>query len=319
MDNRRESGYVQHHRGMNRHISAILARQDGILTRSQLALCGVSEGRIRAQLKAERWSLVSPTVVATFTGELTESQRAWAAVLHAGGGAMLGSLTAARRAGLVGWERAEITVLVPYRDDVPRPMQGVHFVRTRRNIAALRAPGSGVPCCHIEAAVLMFASSAKSKRTAEGVVAAAVQQRLTTTERLAGWLEWLKPLRRAPLLRTALEDIAGGAQSVAEIDVRRLCKQHRLTLPARQIKRRDAEGRVRSTDCEWDLDNGRKLVLEVDGPFHMEVHHWEADIARQRALTDLDRITIRCTAREVRDETDRIASDLRRLGVPAAA
>lgn len=303
---------------MNRDLSAVVVRQNGIVTRSQLALCGVSDGRVRAQLKAERWSTVSPTVVAMFTGELTHGQRACAAVLHAGGGAILGGLTAASRAGLAGWERDEITVLVPYREDVPRPMPGVRFVRTRRDTTELRAPGSGIPRCQIEPAVLMFAASVKAQRTAEGILAAAVQQRLTTAERLGAWLGRLQPLRRAPLLRVALEDISGGAQSVAEIDVRRLCQRHRLVLPARQIKRRDAEGRVRSTDCEWDLGNGRTLVLEVDGPFHREVQQWEADIARQRALADVDRTIVRCTAREVRDEGERIARDLRRLGVRAA-
>jgi very-short-patch-repair endonuclease len=58
------------------------------------------------------------------------------------------------------------------------------------------------------------------------------------------------------------------------------------------------------------------LVLEVDGSFHMDVEHWENDIARQRGITDPHRVVVRCTAREVRDEQDRLGSDLRRLGVP---
>ena len=78
-------------------------------------------------------------------------------------------------------------------------------------------------------------------------------------------------------------------------------------------------GRLRYTDCEWDLGDGRVLVLEVDGSFHMDVEHWEDDIARQRGLADPDRIVVRCTAREVRDEPERPRSDLRRLGVPGRA
>ncbi len=85
------------------------------------------------------------------------------------------------------------------------------------------------------------------------------------------------------------------------------------------MKRRDAQGRLRYTDAEWDLPDGRVLVLEIDGLFHMEVEHWEDDIARQRSLTGPDTIIVRCTSREVRDEQTKVARDLRRLGVPLAA
>lgn len=49
----------------------------------------------------------------------------------------------------------------------------------------------------------------------------------------------------------------------------------------------------------------------------MQAEHWEHDIARQRALTSPGRIVVRCTARELRDEPERVARDLRLLGVPA--
>lgn len=76
---------------------------------------------------------------------------------------------------------------------------------------------------------------------------------------------------------------------------------------------------MRFTDCEWRLADGRTLVLEPDGGFHMEVEHWEDDISRQRALTATDRVIVRCTSPEMRDEPQRVAADLRRLGVPRAA
>jgi very-short-patch-repair endonuclease len=60
-------------------------------------------------------------------------------------------------------------------------------------------------------------------------------------------------------------------------------------------------------------------VLEVDGGFHMDVEEWEDDIARQRALAAPDRILVRCTSRELRDEPERVARDLITLGVPRAA
>ena len=62
-----------------------------------------------------------------------------------------------------------------------------------------------------------------------------------------------------------------------------------------------------------------RMVYQVDGAFHIEVAHWEDDIARERGLVDPRRTVVRCTAREARDEPERLAADLRRLGVPSRA
>ncbi|MEI7054854.1 hypothetical protein WBG06_03470 [Nocardioides sp. CCNWLW239] len=293
----------------------IAAAQGGLITRAQLAEAGMARWGVAHRIASERWQLLSPTVIATTTGELSDVQRIWHAVLHAGEGAMAGGLTAAELAGLKNWRREETTVLVPYRRGRPRALPGVRFVRVRRSLTAVGSP----PRCRIEPAVLLFAAADRSERTAQGVLAAVVQQQLTSPESLLEWLDRLAPLRRAAVLRRAIEDIEGGAQSLAEMDVRRMCRTFGLAEPLRQVKRRDADGRIRFTDCEWRLADGRTLVLEVDGGFHMEVEHWENDLARQRALAGTDRVIVRRTARELRDEPERVARDLLMLGAPVAA
>jgi hypothetical protein len=124
----------------------------------------------------------------------------------------------------------------------------------------------------------------------------------------------LTPLLRARLLRRILLDIEGGAHSLAEIDVRRMCRRAGLRLPDRQRPRRDREGRQRFTDCEWDLGDGRVLVLEVEGGFHAEVEHFNDDLERQRKLTTAHRIVLRCGALELRDTPESVAEDLIALG-----
>ena len=289
--------------------------QGGLLTRAQWAEAGMTRWSVAHRIESERWQLLSPTVIATTTGELSDEQRIWHAVLHPGDGAMAGGLTAATLAGLKNWHRDEINVLVPYARGRPSPLPNVRFVRIRRTLRAVGSP----PRCRIEPAVLLFAAGDRSERTAQGVLAAVVQQQLTSPDELLEWLDRLSPLRRAATLRRAIEDIGGGAQSLAEMDVKRMCRSFGLAKPTRQVKRRDADGRNRYTDCEWQLPDGRTLVLEVDGGFHMEAEHWEDDLARQRALAATDRIIVRCTARELRDEPERVARDLLALGVPAAA
>lgn len=243
----------------------------------------------------------------------------WLGVLHAGDNAIVGDLTAAAVHGLKNWHRDEVVILVRRGLDTGDPLPSIRFVETRRPLRLLRDPRRQLPVARIEPAVLRFAAYQRSTRTAEGVVAAVVQQGLASPEALVDWVDRLQPLRWAQRLKRALGEIAGGAQSVSEIDVRRMCRTFSLALPRRQTKRRDAAGRIRYTDCEWILPDDRIAVLEVDGGFHMEVEHWEDDVARQRALTSPNRIVVRCTARELRDEPGNVARDLLNLGVPTAA
>ena len=70
---------------------------------------------------------------------------------------------------------------------------------------------------------------------------------------------------------------------------------------------------------ETDPDGNWEVEVPGSGTFHLEVDHWEEDIARERSLVSAVRVVIRCTARELRDDPDRLAADLRRLGVPPRA
>ena len=239
----------------------------------------------------------------------------WVAVLHAGPRSLLGGLTAAAAHGMKRWERDTMTVLVD--DELAfEPVDGVRFFRSRRPFELLQDDTSHLPLCRLEPALLLWAGYDALPRPAHAVLASAVQQRITTAPRLLEWVDLLKPLRRAPAFRETLADIGGGAESGAELDVARMCRGFRLVPPARQRGRCDRGGRRRWTDCEWDLADGSVLVLEVDGSFHMEVEHWDADLKRTRRLTTRDRTVVRCSAYEVRHEAVALVADLVALGVP---
>ena len=173
--------------------------------------------------------------------------------------------------------------------------------------------------CRIEPAVLLWAAYQRSRRTAQGVVAAVIQQQLSSPSRFSEWLRMMRPLRWAAMFRQALADIEGGAQSLAEIDVRRMCRRVGIVAPTRQRKRVDSAGRSRFTDCELVLPNGHVVILEIDGGFHMEVEHWEDDLARQRRISGPGRTVVRCTSRELRDDDEQLGRDLIALGVPRRA
>ncbi|ANH38396.1 hypothetical protein I601_1967 [Nocardioides dokdonensis FR1436] len=301
-------------RGPDEAWRALALRQEGLLSRRQLSELGVDRWAVRSQVRAERWTLRTPMVVSTTTGPLSRAQVRWLGVLHAGPEALVGDLSAAEVHGLERWHRDDVTIVVPQGLELDEDVEGVVFRRTRRALGPMSA-SSHLPVMRLEPAVLHFADYQHSRRTAQGVLAAVVQQQLTTPERLHEWVRRMRPLRWAGLLRTALDEIEGGARSVSELDVARLCREHGLTPPHRQVRRRGSDGRLRYTDCEWDLPGGGVLVLEIDGAFHMHAENWEDDIARERSLVSTDRIVVRCTARELREEAYRVAHDLLRLGV----
>ncbi len=296
--------------------SARAAAQEGALSWRQLAELEVTRGLVRNKLASGRWRQRTEEVLTTTTGPLSFEQRLWVAVLHCGPDAVIGGLTAAGLQGLRNWPRDDVCVLVP-NDDSFAPVPGVTTFRTRRPLARLRHP-SPLPTCSLEPAVLLWAAHEPHPRSAMGAVAAVVQQRLTTPAHLTTWLDALRPLRRAPAIRQLLGDISGGSQSLAEVDVVRMCRDHGLQLPDRQVSRTDSAGGNRFTDCEWRLADGRTLMLEVDGSFHLDVEHYEGDVRRSRRLTSPTRAVVRCTAQELRREPWVLAADLRALGVPAA-
>lgn len=300
---------------MNERLAELVEKQAGIVARRQLLTYGVDRFHVRNQVAADRWVEQTPRVVSTTTGPLSLEQRRWLAVLHAGPRSMLGGLTAAAVHGLAGWERETITVLVD--DELSfEPVPGVRFFRSRRPFDLLLNPGPGIARCRLEPAVLLWAGYDAKVRPAHGVLAAVVQQRLTTADRMIEWVDLLRPLRRAKPFKRTLSDVAGGSHSLAEIAVRRMCRRFGMPLPHRQRQRVDTAGRPRWTDCEWDLPDGAVLVLEVDGAFHMEVSQWNDDLRRTRRIMTRARIVVRCSAYELRHETDEVARDLIALGVP---
>lgn len=299
---------------MEEAVRRLVAAQHGMVARRQLTAHGVDHYKVRNQIAAQRWVERTPRVISTFTGEMTRDQQLWLAVLHAGPRSMLGGLTAAEVHGLTGWERDDVTVLV---DDVLsfEPVDGVHFFRSRRPFDVLMSNRPGIPRCRLEPAILLWAGYDAHVRPAHGIIAATVQQRLTTAERLVEWVDLLRPLRRAKAFKRTIGDIGGGAQSGAELDVRRMCRRFSMRLPDRQRMRADRAGKRRWTDCEWDLPDGTTLVLEVDGAFHIEVRQQGEDFKRARRITTRNRIVVRCSAYELRHETEDVAVDLIALGV----
>ena len=141
------------------------------------------------------------SVFSTTIGPLSWEQRLWRAVLHAGPDALIGGLTAAEVLGPRNWHRESITVLVtnPLSFD---EVEDVSYFRTRRPLTELVVPRSQLPVARIEpAVVLLFAGYERNRSSAHGAIAAAIQQRLSSPDRMVEWVDRLRPLRRAKEFR----------------------------------------------------------------------------------------------------------------------
>jgi hypothetical protein len=266
-------------------LGSLADRQDGVLRRDHLRELGISRYVVEAMLAARRWQGIGPLVLALHNGPLTTRQKLWAAVFNAGTPAGLAARTAAAEQGLTGWSTELIEVLVPRGAVVGRLRGiGVKIHESRRFTDADLHPGMALPQVRIERALIDAAAWSRSARTACGIVAAGVQQRLTTPERLQIELDRAGAVGHRRLLQAALVDIQGGAQAVSEMDFLRFCRRNGLPKPQLQVVRRDSAGRRRYLDATFRRADGRLVHVEIDGALHLVVNTYWRDMARGNEL-----------------------------------
>ncbi|MFY9916720.1 MAG: hypothetical protein WAK18_18750 [Nocardioidaceae bacterium] len=295
----------------------LAARQHGVVAKPQLRGLGVSYSLIDHQLDAHRWSMHAPGVIVLHNHVPTRQQWMWIALLDAGEYSALGSHTALELHGMrvFASEAAHIHLVIP-RGAKVRQLPLVQIHESRRFGLADKQWRQGFPCLGPARSAVDAAAWQRSRRFAMTMMAAVVQQRLCTVAELDAALARCGRVRHKNYMRIALRDIAGGAESLGEIDVAELCRRFGLELPDRQVFRRDPSGRRRYLDCEWILADGTIVVLEIDGAHHLDVENWQADMRRERKIVTSRRFVLRATAAEVYLDPADVVGDLRALGVP---
>jgi len=293
-------------------LASMVADQAGTVTRTVLRLHGIDDEVVRRQVAACRWQEAGPQIVVTFTGPLPVGTRRWAAATNAGPHAVLSGRTALAVHGLDGWGSEQVQVVVD-RGVRPAPLDFVKIHESRRHQGADATTVQGLPCHGVERAAIDVASWCPSDRTAIGVLAAVIQQRLTSPARLQETLERQGRIRRRRLIAATINDLAGGAQALSEIDYGRLFAHWGLPRPTRQAIRLDQRGRRRYLDVEWTLPSGERKALEIDGMGHLEPNRWYADLLRAADITATDETPIlRLPAAAARIDETLVAGILRR-------
>jgi hypothetical protein len=297
-------------------LAATARRQSGVIHRGQFGDCGVSGSTVTANLRAQRWLGVGAKVVLLQNAPPTRRQVMWIAVLDAGCCA-LGSHTSLELAGFRGFASEAAAIhLVVRRGDKPTLLPGVVVHESRRFWPEQVVFTDGLPRTPTARSVLDAASWQPHPRFAATMVAATIQRRLVTAADLDDAMRTVGRIRHKQYLREAIADAADGAHALGELDLARMCRAFGIAAPARQIWRKDAGGAWRFLDAEWRTTDGEMLVLEVDGSFHMDAEHWQADMRRERSVVVGRKRVLRASNFEVRHEPALLVHDLLALGVP---
>ncbi|HEU5268237.1 MAG TPA: hypothetical protein VFU35_16125 [Jatrophihabitans sp.] len=177
-----------------------------------------------------------------------------------------------------------------------------------------REPGRRVEA--LPAALLRAGGTFRSPRPGCGLLAAAVQQRLTTAAALRAAIDAAPRVRHRALLWLAIADIEGGSEALSEIDFVRLCRRHGIPDPMRQAVRLDSYGRRRYLDASWRRADGRLVAVEVDGALHLAPRQWWNDQLRQNELALSDALVLRYPTVILRTEQRLVARQvIRALGL----
>lgn len=295
----------------------LLGQQDGVLSRVQALAAGLSEDAWQWQIETGRWQRVLPGVAVAHSGEVSDRQRAWAAVLHAGHGAALTADAALIEHGLK-LDRSDVVhVAVPHRRVVrPQVMatgQGDELLRPHRlrNLATWLHPARTPSMLRVAPAALHAVAWAPSARAGEWRLAAVVQQRLVRVGDLRAALEQMPRLERRALIRDVLDDVELGAHAASELDFLRFLRRHELPLPDR-LQRPVRVGKVRYLDAWWDK---QRVTAEIDGAHHRSVAAWNADVLRANSVVireQHDRVLLlRFTRGNLRHDELEVAAQLR--------
>jgi hypothetical protein len=226
--------------------------------------------------------------------------------------AALAGLSAAAACGLRGFESDEVHVLVRHATHTAMP-SWVKIHESRRFTPNDINTRSSPPSTRTARSVIDGATWSRYPRRACAILCAAVQQRLTTVDRLAEELAAAGAVRHVHIMRAILDDIAGGGHTLAEIGLGRLAAKAGLPPPRRQALRKERSGRVRYLDAEFDLPDGAVLAVEVDGRGHMEVEAWLDDSDRQNEVVIGHHLVLRYPSLTIRLNGARVVDQLRRV------
>lgn len=291
----------------DRAVAAVLRKQGGLITRSQVLAAGWSVAALRHRIRADGpWLAVLPGIYLGSNGPMADGQREIAAVLYAGPGCVLTGPASLRHQGVRVPTTNTVDVLVP----VPTKRQSVDFVRMHRT---RRMPDqtfvlNGIRCALAARAVADAARGEHDRREVLALVASAVQGGKCTVLQLGTELR-AGPTRESGRLRAVLDEVADGVRSAAEGDVRQLIKRSGLPEPMYNPDLYLGSVFLGRPDVWW---HDAAVAGELDSrEWHYSPDQWEKTMARHSRMTAHGILMVHFTPRQVRREPRRIMTEFK--------
>ena len=268
--------------------SELLARQDGVIGRSQGLEFGLPAYSMRYRARVGEWQRIQRGVYATFSGEVTREAQLWAALLRAGPEAVLSHQTAAELYGLVKQSSPLIHLTVPAASNPAKSgrIPGV-LVHRSRILDRTRHPVLLPPRTRIEDTVLDLIEEMGEPAARYDMICRAIGGQLTTAPRLRRALGKRTRFRDRREAEAALADVAQGALSNLERwYLQGVERRHKLPVGTRQA-------RVKIGGSSIYLDNLYEeylVCVELDGrAAHPAGEQW-ADKRRDRRNLAVEKI-----------------------------
>lgn len=290
-------------------LAELARRQHGVVARQQLEAHGIGAGAIEHRMTLARLHPLHAGVYAVGHGAVGAKGKWMAAVLAAGDGAVLSHRSAACFWGLLKEDSLspEVTAACKTRS-TPHLLR--HFSRLREDEAVLR---DGIPVTCVARTLLDIAPVLPRY----GFERAVREAEVLDLPRRPSLLELYRrhPRRRgARTVRHTLEALAllpgGQSRSALEDRFLRFLRRCSLPLPEQNVWL-DVGPRRYQADCLW---RARRVIVELDGRrAHGTRSAFEHDRERDRRMLAEGWSVIRITWRQLTDQPEAVAADLRRL------
>ena len=261
-------------------------------------------------VQSGRWQRPAKGVVVRHSGSLSFTESVTCELLAQHPSAALAGLTAATLDGLRGFETRSTFIVIPHITRA-RPRPQVVVLRSRQlsanDIHPVRAPRR----TRLPRSIVDAASWASTDLRCQAIIASAVQQGLVTPSALDAVAAQRVKAPRHALIAETIQDVGGGSLSEYEVLFIRMCRKHGLPTPTRQRRRKDASGRWRYLDVDFD---DYRLVVEIDGQQHMEALPWWEDMMRNNeVVVDEQKTLLRFAGFALRHQSELVAAVLRRF------
>lgn len=294
---------------LERRLRRVAAGQHGVICRSQLLAADVTDHEISWRIDIGRLEVMHPGVYYLDSTPATWKTELLAATMAAGPDAF-----ASHRSAGVLWAMDAIygkviEVTVPYGES-PEPA-GVLLHRTRRRNPATQV--DAIPTSTPER-TLMDLASFLPDRVVWKAARSAVHRGTTTVSRMdravgvygGRGVGGTRRMRR--VIRLVSDDKSGSA---AEIDLKDIVVNAEVPSSTQQLRVQLPDGSNVYPDFTWP---DRLRIVEVDGfGAHGTPEQLESDLHRQNQLMDLGWEIRRFTATDIRNEPDRVRTEIIRF------